>query len=259
MSENKTVRGIKVSPWPTTPLMLLQSLKRVNILIGNDPSQIRFAEQILGVLCTSKEIVGEEDVLGQEGKLLYRVPSANSVELSPNTKSLVGIWSLDPIVKGSAGANALVKYAASLINAKIEKNTLQRYADLLLEEEIQDIRAAIWKAVWLLTGPVPGESTRWPDPWESLLGWLPSGLDPGYRLNSLYRFLAGFVFAKEDDKEAARKFGISESRFKVMRNLNLDLDKVEKSLQELSKWRLHKSNPLVSSLVISRIWATPSF
>jgi hypothetical protein len=253
--ERKLRPGVRNTVWPTTPLLLGQkTFHRFNLLVGEDPTQVRFAEQVLGVPCQKVEQLHDEDILGKEGSLLFQVEAARCIELSPNTKAMVGIWSLEPIEKGSAGANALVRYGATLLELPANKVLIQRIADLLLEEDIGDIRIAIWHAVWLLTGPCPPEFERWPDPWVEPYKWLPTGADPSYRLNSLYRSLVGYVFAKEDDQDAARKFGMSISRFKAMQRLNLDLNKVDRSIRELSRWRAQKSSPLVCALKVTHIW-----
>jgi hypothetical protein len=248
--------GVRATVWPTTPSLLLQkTYRRFNILVGDDQAQVRFAEQVLGLPCKFVEILHDEDLLGKEESLLYRVESLRCLELSPNTKALSGIWCLDPIEKGSAGANAIVKYAASLLDVPADTKLVQRVADQLLAKEIGDIRAAIWDAACLLVGPPPLENKeRWPDPWEKPIAWMPEGVDPGLRLNTLYRFLVGYTFAKEGDQDAARKFGISVAKFKVMQRITLDLNKVYSCVGELSKWRAQKYPPLVCALRVTNIW-----
>jgi len=257
MSESGKLRpGVRATVWPTTPSLLLQkTYRRYNILVGDDPAQVRFAEQILCVFCKFVEILHDEDLLGKEESLLYRVESPRCLELSPNTKALSGIWSLDSIEKGSAGANALVKYAATLLDVPADTKLVQRVSDQLLTKEIVDIRAAIWEAARLLVGPPLSENKeRWPDPWEKPIAWMPEGIDPGLRLNTLYRFLVGYVFVKEGDQDAARKFGVSMAKFKVMQRINLDLVKVYDCIRELSRWRAQKYPPLVCALRVTNIW-----
>jgi hypothetical protein len=253
--ERKLRPGVRITTYPTTPLLLAQkTFLRFNVLVGDDPAQVRFAEQILGIPCHHVDQLRDEDILGKEGLLLYRVDAPRNLELSPNTKALVGVWSLEPIEKGSAGAYALVRYAATLLDIPINKVLVQRTADELLTKDVEDVRATIWQAVWLLTGPCPPESSRWPDPWSDPKKWMPVGVDPGYRLNALYRFLVSYVFAVENDQDAARKFGVSVSRFKAMQRINLDLNRVDRSIRELSRWRIQKYSPLVCALKVTHIW-----
>ena len=256
--EQKLRPGVRETVYPTTPMMLSQkTYLRFNVLVGDDPAQVRFAEQLLGLQVQHLDQLRDEDVLGKEGSFLYQIDTPRASELSPNTKAMVGFWSLEPIEKGSAGANALVKYAASLLDTPLDKKNLQLISDDLASQDLGDIRAAIWRAAWMVAGPAPVEQTRWPDPWSKPGELLPKGVDPAHRLNALYRSLVAFVFAKENDQDAARKFGISIAKFKVLQSQNIDLDKVYSSIRELSKWRTQKYNPLVCALKIRHIWETP--
>ena len=84
---------------------------------------------------------------------LFRVESPRFVILSPQIKEATGFWSLDPLVKGSAGANAIVRYAATLLGIeKPDKDLVERFADMLATEgAMDDTRVSLWTAVWLLT------------------------------------------------------------------------------------------------------------
>jgi hypothetical protein len=255
MDQKKLRPGVRETVFPATPLLLSQkTYHRFNVLVGDDPAQVRFAEQLLELKTVHLDHLRDEDVLGKEGSFLYQIDHPRAIELSPNTKQLVGFWSLEPIEKGSAGANALIKYAASLLDVSLDKKSLQLMSDELVAQDLADLRAAIWNGAWLVAGPTPSDMPRWLDPWTKPGEWLPKGVDPGHRLNALYRSLVGFVFAKENDQEAARKFGISIAKFKVLQSQNMDLGKVERSIRELSKWRSQKSNPLVCALKIRHIW-----
>ena len=61
------------------------------------------------------ESLNDDHVLGQEAPQLWRVARSGQVDLSPNVRARVGIWSLDIIEKGSAGANAMVREACRLM------------------------------------------------------------------------------------------------------------------------------------------------
>lgn len=261
MTQNpKKIRsGVRNSLFPTTPLLLSKTRKRNNILVGDDPAQERFAEQLLGVQCKFVPTVQDDDLLGQNRPVLLRVEYARSIELSTQVRSQTDIWSLDPIEKGSAGANAIVRHACKLLGIEKPNLTLiQRIADLLCEEPISDIKAAVWHAAWLLTGPMPDEFKPWSQPWNSQ-NWLPINVDPQYRLNSLYRDFVGVVFARQNppDWNAAQKFFIKPTKFNILKNeaSTLDLNKVRASIKELSRWRLQKYNPLICALKITAIWS----
>src|SRR5450631_4395332 len=129
--------------YPTTPLLLERTPKKHNVLIGNDAMQIRFAEQFLTiahdvkVLHEKVESVNDSMVLGQDVPKLYVVERSSFIDLSPNAKAKVGIWSLDLIEKGSAGLNAIVRYGARLIDVeKPDKALVQRVADEMAREGV---------------------------------------------------------------------------------------------------------------------------
>ena len=241
--------------FPQVPIMLgRKTYPRNNILVGSDKAQIRFAEQVLGIDCVEVQKITDEDVLGHEEHLLLRVSSSHQIDLSPDIKKKTGIWSIHPLDGGSAGMNALVRFACETIGDKPDKEKIAAIsAQMCKEGEITDIRGALWEAAWHMTGEKPERGPKWPQPWENQ-AWIPPDVDPGYRLNVLYRDLIGFVFAREDDLAAARKFGISQSRFNRLRQMSLDLNKVESTIKVLSKWRMRKTDPLTAALMISRIW-----
>jgi hypothetical protein len=251
--------GIKAKgEFPTTPSLLKEkTYKRVNILVGDDPMQIRFAEQTLGAVCEFMAIVGDEHVLGKETPVLFRIDSSRNLDLSPNVRAKVGIWSLDPIEKGSDGANAIVKHAAIILGmTKPHKDVVRRIADEIAADDIYDVRAALWEAMWRLTDPKLEVTFKpWLEPWENVTGWLPEDVDPSYRLNSLYWKLVKYIFAKTEEDTALKKIGkFSPTEFKRLRELKLDLDAVNASIYELSSWRTFKSDPYICALKISTFW-----
>jgi hypothetical protein len=260
MSE-KLQPGIKETDFPTTPLLLEKTVRRNNILIGNDPVQIRFAEQFLShhyhtkVTCQLLEICNDHHVLGKDEPLLYRVERSSLIDLSPHVRSKTGLWSLDLIENGSAGANAIVRHAASL--AEIGKPSKEAMAFITKEitNDLFDINAAIWNAAYLLTGPIPPK-VNWPRPWENYITWLPKGEDVPYRLNTLYWELVEYVFAAENDEKGWRKMGraFRPKSFKFLSGLVLSKDRVSKSIQALSAWREHRTDPYVCALNIAKIW-----
>src|SRR5271157_3853067 len=207
----KTSGVIDGIEYPTTPLLLERTPKKHNILIGNDAMQIRFAEQFLSIAHEYKvehevvPTVNDSMVLGLDTPKLYLVERSSLIDLSPNVKAKVGIWSLDLIEKGSAGLNCIVRFGARLIGMeKPDKGIVQRVADEMAREGVYDIRAAVWHASWLLTSP-PQKSIKWMRPWENWLQWMPKGEDAKKRLHSLYWELVMWVFAMSGDERGFRK------------------------------------------------------
>ena len=246
--------GVGGAPeFPPTPVLLSKSkLHHSNILVGDDPIQVRFVEQITGVPCQHMEQVRDEDVL-QDQPTLYQVLTSKSILISPQLRLRAGIWSLSPLTKGSAAATAVVKAAADMPGVKLDREKTQRASDILTEEPIGDVRAALWYAAWIVAGEIPEESGFWPDPWSGK-NWIPKGVDPQYRLNALYRQLVGYILVHDKDEQAIRRFGVSPAQAKRLKNLSLSLDRVYTSILELSKWRQRKDDPYLCALKINMIW-----
>ena len=269
-AETKT--GVGGVEYPTTPLLLATKPKRNNILIGNDATQIRFAEQFLSMMHgvpirhEAVPVVGDEMLAGQHEPKLYLVERASLITLADKEKAKTGIFSLDLIERGSIGINAIVRYAAKLMDIeKPDKAVLNRVGNELIKESdprskkylLTDIRAAVWQACWLLKGPVE-TSPKWLAPWENWMMWMPKGGDPRYRLNALYRELVMWAFATTGDERGFRKTGGSwdAKRFAKLSALQLPKDKVYDTLVVLSAWRKPNSDidPFCAILRISKIW-----
>jgi hypothetical protein len=264
-----------VGEYPTTPLLLDRTPKKHNVLIGNDSTQIRFAEQYLsmahgilppGIKHEAVPVVNDEMLEAAEPKL-YLVERSNLIDVSPQEKAKIGIWSLDLIERDSKGINAIVRYAAKLLGKeKLPKDVVARVGLELVKESdhgkrylLTDIRAAVWQAVWLLTGP-DTKQPSWLRPWENWQMWMPRGGDPRYRLNALYRELVMWVFAQSGDDKGFRKTGggWDAKRFSKLAQLQLPKDKVYDTLLELSAWRKsgNEIDPFVCVIRISKIWET---
>jgi hypothetical protein len=253
-------------------LLLASKPKKHNILIGNDATQIRFAEQFLsmhfGVPVKHEvvDVVTDSMLLGQDAPKLYLVERSSLITIAEKERAKTGIWSLDLIERGSSGINAIVRYAAKLMEIdKPEKAVLNRVGAELVKESdprskkylLTDIRAAVWQACWLLKGPIES-SPKWLAPWENWMMWMSKGGDPRYRLNALYRELVMWVFASTGDERGFKKTGGSwdQKRFAKLAALQLPKDKVYDTLVVLSAWRKPNSgiDPFVTILRISKIW-----
>ena len=275
MARNDTT-GVVGTEYPTTPLLLERSARKNNILIGNDPVQIRFAEQFLtgahglplpGIKHEPVPAVNDEMLLGKDEPKLYLVDRSSLIDLSPKERAKTGIYSLDLIEKGSAGINAIVRHAAKLLGKeKPSKDVMLNVGYELVKESdpsrrylLTDIRAAVWQAAWLLSGPLEGRP-KWLAPWENWMMWMPRGGDPRYRLNALYRELVMWVFASTGDDRGFRKTGGSwdSKRFQKLSQIQLPKDKVYDTLVELSAWRKPNSgiDPFVCAIKVSKIWET---
>ncbi len=262
-----------LTEYSTVPLLLERTPRRHNILIGNEPAHIRFAEQFLStahavpIKHEPVPAVNDEMLDGKSEPKLYLVERSGLIDISPKIRDKTGIWSLDFIERGSAGINAIIRYAAKLLGIeKPTKEVMSQVGYELVKDSdpgskkylLIDIRAAVWQAAWLLSGPAAGR-TSWLRPWESWQMWMPKGGDPRYRLNTLYRELVMWVFASTGDDRGFRKTGggWDAKRFQKLSQLQLPKDKVYATLAELSRWRTHDDyDPFVCVIRISKIWET---
>jgi hypothetical protein len=243
-------------------MMLEKAPKKHNVLVGKDDMQVQFAEEFLSsfhdvkVACQFMESLNDDHVLGQEAPQLWRVARSGQIDLSPNVRARVGVWSLDIIEKGSAGANAMVREACRLMGVgRPPRPTVDYIASKITEDLTYDIKAAIWNAAYLLTGPVP-EYKRWPRPWENYITWLPSDVDPSFRLHTLYWELIEYVFAAEGDEKGFRKTGrtFRPREFKSLSSLVLSKTSVFDSIVVLSAWKARGGDPYVCALKLAKIW-----
>ncbi len=258
-TKKPTVRG--ATEFPTTPLLLEKTPKKHNVLIGDDPMQVRFTEQFLSgyyqqkVVCQLVDTLTDDHVLGQDSPQLYRVDRINQIDLSPNIRIKTGVFSLDIIEKGSAGANAIVREASRLMGITKPPRATVDYVAAEITKDLYDIKSAIWYAAWLLTGTTP-EKIVWPQPWENYITWMPKDVDPAYRLNTLYWKLVEYVFAAENDERGFKKTGrpFNPREFKALSSKVLPKDRVSSSLRTLSSWRERRGDPYVCALKITKIW-----
>lgn len=260
MSQDKLRAGVRVSEFPPAPSLLEKKPKRYTVLVGDDPAQVRFVEQLLDTRCQSVASLTDSELLAENSTHLFQIASSRMLDVSPNLRTNVGLWSLDPIEKGSSGANAIVRYSATLLKLdKPDKVLIQRTADILASEEVLDLRVAVWTAVGLLCGDAPEEFKRWPEPWEDPIGWMKRGVEPAYRLHCLYKDLRGYTFIKgTQDKDTLRKADVffSPSKIKVFTRLTLDVTKVHDTLYTLSQWRNLQYDPYLCAFRVSKIWDT---
>jgi hypothetical protein len=251
---------------PPLLFILDKTPKRNQILVGDDPAQVRFAEKILSSFhnfsleCQPAENVTDVHIVGKDSPQLYRVTQAGMIELSQQGRDTCDIWSLAMIEPNSAAAFVLVKHAAKLIGIdKPKREIVTKISSEVTKDGVYNIFAALWQAAWMLSQPQQ-ETKQWSRPWESSLEWLPRGEDPAYRLNSLYWELLTYVFAKEDDEAGLKKALASGNKkfypdtFKRLSKLNLSNSRVFSTFEELSIWRNKHTDPFVCALKIANIW-----
>ena len=249
--------GITAPEFPPLPLVLLRkTVKRYNILVGNDPPQVRFAEQFWGFPSMLVEKLDDSTIMS-EGPGLFRVLASRLVDISDSVRGSTSFWSIDPIVgRGSSASLAIVRHAASLVGKEVGKEDARLAADELASEGIGDIRAAIWRAAWILLGPVPEERKRWPEPWEHRTRWLPPGVDPAYRLHTLFRDLTAYAFLAAGEEGSVKKAGLSlsPSKLRYLSGLRLDPARAAETVREVAAWRARKDSPWICTLKVASVW-----
>jgi hypothetical protein len=231
-------------------------------LIGDDPAQLRFLAQQLNPQLTdiesdpitAVEKVTDDMLLGREG-LLLQVAADYRIDISPDVRSHTGIWNAGPILKGSAGANEIVRMAAAIIQpgSKIPRETMAFVAAEITKGGLQDIRGALWLAVWHLTGEVT-PSVEWPNPWNDPVRWLPKGVDVTYRLNSLYKTLVAWGFVVTGELLGLKQLSLTPQQLEKLKTLKLDEQRVYDSIKCLSIWRNQHTEPMLCALSIAAIW-----
>ncbi len=247
---------------PVPFILQKKAISRNNIVVGDDPAQIRFLEQQLGLLAQQPNLkaqqvdrVTDDMLVGQEG-LLYRVFATHRIDLSPEMRNKTGFWSAEPIVKGSAAINMMVKFAAGLLNfpeKKLTREAINIVGDRITRGRVWDVRSAIWQAAWLLTDEIQ-TTKRWSDPWEAPVRWLNDSINVNQRLHTLYKRLVGYSILLTRGPDAARKLGIKPHELQRYKDLQLDLTKVYHTICLLSQWKQGRMDAYVCALRISVVW-----
>jgi hypothetical protein len=242
--------------YPPTPFAFFRTtFHNNNILIGNDPAQIRFLSQVLRHEVTHVDQVTDEMLLGNEG-LLLQVSAEHRIDISSDVKRNTGIWNADPILKGSAGANAIVRCAARLIGMpdKPSREVLDFVATEITRAGVLDIRGAVSRAAWLLTGDILPK-VKQIEPWEHPIRWMRPEHDPEYRLHALYNILVAWALLATGEAGGAGHLDVSLVREDYLKTLKLDKQRVYQSIKQLSIWKLKGGNPYCCALHIASIWS----
>lgn len=240
---------------PAVFILTKKITARNHIVVGEDPAQVRFLEQQLGIEVEQVDRITDDMLVGREGMFL-RVYAAHRIDLSPEMRNRTAFWSAEPIVKGSAAINALVKFAATLLpypDKKLTREIVEIVGDHLTESRIYDVRGCLWEAVWLLAGDVQKRKV-WRDPWNTPTQWLDSSMDIERRLSALYKKVVGYSTLVTKGADAARKLGVKPRQIQYFRELSLDPTRVYKTLALLSRWKQGRVPSYPCALQIAAIW-----
>jgi hypothetical protein len=251
-----SLRGAASQDFAPTPFILgKRNIPRNNVVAGDDPAQIRFLEQQLDVKTQQVDRVTDDMFVGEEG-VLFSVYASHRIDLSSEIRNKTGFWSAEPIVKRSAAINAIVRFAATLLpyaEKKLTREIVHAVGDQLTKNRIDDVRGAVWEAVWILSGEIE-TAKRWPEPWEAPVNWLDSSMNVGQRLYTLYKRLIGYTLFCCKGEDAARKFGAKPHEIQKYKSLTLDPTKAHKTISLLSRWKQGHLPPYVCALQIAAVW-----
>jgi hypothetical protein len=251
--------GVTISSeLPPVPFILLKkALPKNHIVVGEEPGQLRFLAHQIGAKPEAVERVTDDMLAGFEGRL-YTVAAKYKVDLSPELRGRTGMWAAEPITKGSAAINTIVKFAATLLPGRdkipLKRDVLDRIGDTLTKGRTDDIPGLIWSAVWLLSGDNP-PNKLWPDPWESPVDWLDAETKPEVRLHSLHKKLVAYATMVGFGEDAASKLGVKPSQQQHFKGLTLDLARVYRSIALLSRWKQGRMQPYICAVQIATIWS----
>jgi hypothetical protein len=251
-----SLRGAASQDFAPTPFILgKRNIPRNNVVAGDDPAQIRFLEQQLDVKTQQVDRVTDDMLVGEEG-VLFSVYASHRIDLSSEIRNKTGFWSAEPIVKRSAAINAIVRFAATLLpyaEKKLTREIVHAVGDRLTKNRIDDVRGAVWEAVWILSGEIETPK-RWPEPWEAPVNWLDSSMNVDQRLYTLYKRLIGYTLFFCKGEDAARKFGAKPHEIQKYKSLTLDPTKAHKTISLLSRWKQGRLPPYVCAFQIAAVW-----
>lgn len=231
-----------------------------HVVVGADhPLHVLFLQEVLG----GAEVLGvakltDEMVLNRlalPGSFIFLIAHERGLALSADTRTMVRVWAAAPIKKDSAAIGALVRYAGGLLGMEeVDKATLRLVGAKVIQQCREDGSpwGMIWAATWVLTDKDPVEDA-WKHPWETSWGWA-SHPPMAARLHILYRDLAAWVFARDDDRKGAEAIGVSPSRFQWLKGVRLAPRCVDAALVILSAWRTRPDDGYTTALKIGAVF-----
>ena len=231
-----------------------KTLPKWNVVIGDDRAQVLWMEHVAGIPSVQVAKVTDEMLLSKDASL-YRVRLDHHIDISSDVKARTGIWSADPIIKGSAALNHLVKFAHTLLPHNPPALTREQVATVgaaVMRYDVVLVQAAIGRAMTAICGPMLPRKP-WNEPWLDPRHWMDLK-EPKYRLNFLHKTLVAWAHIYWDNVHYAKQQGLSPSRIQWLKGQKIDPKKVLKAIKILSAWRVKKYDPFVCAMVVSAIW-----
>lgn len=232
------------------------------MVVGELMTHVDFLREALGGPVEVTEMAKLDDLttlarLGMPGKFIWIVPSEKAVDIAQDVRVKLSIWAAKPIKKRTAAIRVLSRQAMNLLGiTELEREALDALGDHVISQLGEDAppQAMIWAATWLLTdSETLVEGKNWKHPWEDPWGWNRKA-PMAARLHVLYRDLAGWVFARDDNRAGAERLGIIPSRLQWLKTIHLDDQKVNRALVVLSSWKLHLDDGFTTALKIGAIF-----
>ena len=185
---------------------------------------------------------------------LYRIKFDHRIDISSDVKARIGIWSADPILRGSAALNHLVRFAATLLPdpPKLTRDQVEIVGVEVMRYDVVLVTAAIGRAMTAICGPMQPQKP-WTEPWLDPRHWMDIK-EPTRRLHALHRTLLAWGHIYCGHPEYAKQLGVSSSRMQWLKGQTIDPRKVSNAIKILSAWSIKKYDPLVCALIVAREW-----
>ena len=238
-----------MSEFPAVPLVLdRKAAVKVHLVVGPQRAQVNFLGEVIGLGhdVQFRDVTSIDDsqvleALQTKDLVVFHLPGQGRIDIAQDTRNKIGIWSAQPIRRRTAGVRVLVRQAAGFLGMKgLDPERLDVVGDAITDTPGENAtpEALIWEAAWHLTDLTSGEpGAAWIHPWADPWAWGRGSFPMSMRLQVLYKDLAGYVFAKDDDWKCAQTLGITPSRFAWLKSLHLSPKKVEAAFILLSAWR----------------------
>jgi hypothetical protein len=258
---------VTAHPYPQIPMALeLPEITPRHLVIGDHNHQVEclahLVRQALGsVEVIDVEILSDQDVLNSVDPTIWVIPTLRDGSLAQGTLAGLHKWVSAPLTKGSAGVNSIVRVAAKNLGVR---KPLKAIVDFVGSAALEDsdgdnLDAILWGAQWLLTDPMveakSGEDrVHLTHPWMASWDWFNIKMPLEKRLHILYKDLMAWVYSQEDNAAQLRKLGVSPSKVKWLKELNLPAKRVHDTLMLLSVWRSRQGDPFRAAMEISYAW-----
>lgn len=251
-----------MSDLPAIPLVLdRKDPGGAHVVVGDLQTHVDFLREALGgAEVTEMDKIDDLTTLarlGMPGKFIWVVPSEKALGIAQDVRVKLSIWAAKPIKKRTAAIRSLTRQAMAILGiVEMEKEALDALGDAVISQMGEDAppQALIWAATWLLTDTeAVAEGKNWKHPWEDPWGWNRKA-PMAARLHVLYRDLAGWVFARDDNRAGAERLGIIPSRLQWLKTIHLDDQKVNRALVALSAWKSHPDDGFTTALIIGTIF-----